>query len=214
MTTLFPRNYDANEYKILQKELMNLPEEVRFQEINTILNQNFRIGLKLANAVLKDKKYFNILFEQGLEKANASDIEIWLKYLVPRLGIRRIIAVLSEKLNSEKPLNVAKASYWLPKFVPKDNQQANILLQKFSLQEKQILGGNYKAVNSSGQSYKLILRIKNTGEYAIFGGYQLGNNGSGIIVEILNPQDLYPTGGVKLVSPGDIEIVDPQPYND
>ena len=77
-----------------------------------------------------------------------------------------------------------------------------------------MLGGEYKAVRTSGQVYKLILKIKNTGEYAVFGGYQLGSQGSKIIVEILNPEDLYPTGGLREVSPGDIEILDPQPYND
>lgn len=77
-----------------------------------------------------------------------------------------------------------------------------------------MLGGEYKAVNPSGQVYKLILRIKSTGEFAVFGGYQLGSKGSKIIVEILNSSELYPTGGVRQVSPGDIEILDPQPYDD
>jgi hypothetical protein len=77
-----------------------------------------------------------------------------------------------------------------------------------------MLGKEYKSVSPSGQVYKLILRIKKTGEYGVFGGYQLGTQGSGIVVEILNPDDLYPTGGIRLVSPGDLEILDPQPYND
>ncbi|PHJ57296.1 hypothetical protein VF14_30280 [Nostoc linckia z18] len=77
-----------------------------------------------------------------------------------------------------------------------------------------MLGGEYKAISPSGQVYKLILKIKATGEYAVFGGYQLGSQGSKIIVEILNPEDLYPTGGIREVSPSEIEILDPQPYND
>jgi hypothetical protein len=66
----------------------------------------------------------------------------------------------------------------------------------------------------SGKAYKLILRIKNTNEYAVFGGYQLGSHGSGIVAEILDSQTFFPTGGVKLVSPSDLEILDPQPYED
>ena len=62
-----------------------------------------------------------------------------------------------------------------------------------------------------GKTYKLILKIKDTNEYAIFGGYQLGSNGSGVIVEILD-SNFYQTGGVKVVSPKDLEILDPQPY--
>jgi hypothetical protein len=50
---------------------------------------------------------------------------------------------------------------------------------------KQILGKEYKSVSPSGQVYKLILRIKKTGEYGVFGGYQLGTQGSGIVVEVL-----------------------------
>jgi hypothetical protein len=34
-----------------------------------------------------------------------------------------------------------------------------------------------------------------------------------LIPEILDPT-YNPTGGVKLVSPGDLEVLDPQPYND
>jgi hypothetical protein len=37
----------------------------------------------------------------------------------------------------------------------------------------------------------------------------LGSHGSGIIAEILDPQTFHPTGGVKLVSPGELEILDP-----
>ncbi|QSJ19055.1 hypothetical protein JYQ62_10125 [Nostoc sp. UHCC 0702] len=210
MTSRFITDKD---HKALQLRLMNLPESAQFNEINAILDRDSSIGLKLANALLKNKKYFEVLLERGLEKANASDIELWLKYLLPRLGFRRVIAILSQKL-SEQPQQVAKASYWLPKFLPKGNEQATILLKELLNKEKQMLGGEYKAVRSSGQVYKLILKIKSTGEYAVFGGYELGSKGSKIIVEILNPEDLYPTGGIRQVSPGDIEILDPQPYND
>ena len=77
-----------------------------------------------------------------------------------------------------------------------------------------MLGEEYKAATPSGKPYKLILRIKSTDEYAVFGGYQQGSHGSGVIAEVLDAQTFYPTGGVKLVSPSDLEIVDPQPYDD
>ncbi|MBD2693882.1 hypothetical protein [Anabaena catenula] len=214
MTSRVIADHDFENHKALQDRLMSLPEEARFDDISVILDKSSLIGLKLANAVLKNKTYFEILLERGLETANASSIELWLKYLLPRLGYRRVIDILSDKLNSEHPQQVAKASYWLPKFLPKGNERAEILLKEFLIKEKQMLGGEYKAVKPSGQVYKLILKIKKTGEYAVFGGYPLGTRGSKIIVEILNPDDLYPTGGIRQVSPGDIEILDPQPYND
>jgi hypothetical protein len=40
------------------------------------------------------------------------------------------------------------------------------------------------------------------------------SHGSKVIAEILDSQTFYPTGGVKPVSPGDLEILDPQPYDD
>jgi len=196
----------------LQQRLINVPEEDRFNEINAILDRNVVVGLKLVN-LLKNRKYFNLLLERGLEKANASEIEIWLKYLVPHIGFRRVIAILSSKL-SEQPDAVDKALYWLPKFLPKGDRQAAMMLENILNQEKLMLGKEYKSVRSSGKPYKLILRIKSTGEYAVFGGYTLGSKGTKIIVEILNSQDFYPTGGVREVSPGDIEVLDPQPYDD
>jgi hypothetical protein len=209
----FIADKDFEDHKALQRRLTSLPEEAQFDEINVILDRDSVIGLKLANAILKNKKYFEILLERGVEEANASEIELWLKYLLPRVGFRRVMFILSDKL-SEQPQQVRKASYWLPKFLPKGNQEAARLLKELLNKEKQMLGGEYKAVRTSGQVYKLILKIKSTGEYAVFGGYQLGSQGSKIIVEVLNPEDLYPTGGLREVSPSDLEILDPQPYND
>ncbi|WP_414544224.1 hypothetical protein [Nostoc sp. CCY0012] len=213
MTNRFIPDTKIADYKALQRRLRSLAESEQFEEINALLDRDSLIGLKLANAVLKNKKYLELLLDQGLDKANASEIELWLKYLLPRIGFRRVIAILSNKL-LEQPQQVARALYWLPKFLPPGNEQAAILLKNLLNQEKQMLGEEYKTVNPSGQIYKLILRIKNTGELAVFSGYQLGSKGSKIIVEILNGEDLSPTGGVRQVSPREIEILDPQPYED
>lgn len=213
MTNRFIPDTKIADYKALQRRLRSLAESEQFEEINALLDRDSLIGLKLANAVLKNKKYLELLLDQGLDKANASEIELWLKYLLPRIGFRRVIAILSNKL-LEQPQQVARALYWLPKFLPPGNEQAAILLKNLLNQEKQMLGEEYKTVNPSGQIYKLILRIKNTGELAVFSGYQLGSKGSKIIVEILNREDLSPTGGVRQVSPREIEILDPQPYED
>ncbi|MEH2465131.1 hypothetical protein [Nostoc sp.] len=210
MTSRFITDRNFEDYKALQRRLMSLPEEAQFDEINAIIARNFVIGLKLANTVLKNKRYFELLLEQGLEKANASDIELWLKYLLPRLGFRHVIAILSNKL-SENPQAVDKASYWLPKFFPKGNKQAAILLKELLNKEKQVLSENDKVVSPSREVYDLIFRIKSTGEYAVFGGHILDKKNSKIMAKILNanPKDLYLTGGYRLVSPSEIEIIDP-----
>lgn len=192
------------------QKLMSLSEEEQFNKICALLEKDAVDALRVANSTLRSKKYFQDLLERGLESANASDIEIWLKYLIPRLGVRYIISVLSDRV-AQKPQQVEKASYWLQKFLKDSNNKELSLFKKL---EEKMLGEEYKAVTPSGKTYKLILRIKSTNEYAVFGGYQLGSHGSGIIAEILDTQTFYPTGGVKLVSPSELEILDPQPYDD
>ena len=173
-----------------------------------MINQDYFAALKLANSKLKTKKYFENLLEKGLESANASEIEIWLKYLVPRLGFRYVVNVLDKKVESQSE-QVKKALYWLPKFLQKNNKKEVKLFK--DLEQKVMLENEDKTEVPLGKTYKLILKIKDTNEYAIFGGYQLGSNGSGVIVEILD-SNFYQTGGVKVVSPKDLEILDPQPY--
>jgi hypothetical protein len=192
------------------QDLTDVSEEERFNRVCALLERDVVEALRVANSTLRSKKYFQNLLERGLATANASEVEIWLKYLIPRLGFRYVINVLEKKV-VEQPQQVKNASYWLPKFVKSTNGKEVELLKNL---EKKMLGEEYKTVTSSGKAYKLILRIKSTNEYVVFGGYQLGSQGSRVIAEILDPQTFYPTGGVKLVSPGELEILDPQPYDD
>jgi hypothetical protein len=192
------------------QDLINVSEEECFNEVCALLERDVIEALRVANSTLRSKKYFQNLLEKGLATANASEIEIWLKYLIPRLGFRYVVNVLEKKV-VQQPQQVKNASYWLPKFAKSTNGKELKLLENL---EKKMLGEEYKTGTSSGKAYKLILRIKSTNEYAVFGGYQLGSHGSGIIAEILDAQTFYPTGGVKLVSPGELEILDPQPYED
>ena len=185
-----------------------LSEEQQFNQVCVLLQQDIVTALKLANSKLKTKKYFENLLEKGLESANASEIEIWLRYLIPRLGFRYVIHVLEKKIESQ-PEQVKKSLYWLPKFLQNGHKKEVELFK--NLEKKVMLENENKTQVSLGKTYKLILKIKNTNEYAIFGGYQLGSNGSGIIVEILD-SNFYQTGGVKVVAPKDLEILDPQPY--
>jgi hypothetical protein len=101
---------------------MNLSEEEQFQQVCTLLEKNIIEALKLANSTLRSKKYFQDLLARGLEVADASEIEVWLKYLVPRLGMRYVINVLEGKL-IEQPQQVNKAMYWLPKFLNRANDK-------------------------------------------------------------------------------------------
>ena len=83
-----------------------------------MLQQDIVAALKLANSNLKDKKYFENLLEKGLESANASEIEIWLRYLIPRLGFRYVVNILEKKVESQ-PEQVQKALYLVAKILEK-----------------------------------------------------------------------------------------------
>lgn len=192
------------------QNLANCSEEEKLNQICVLLEQDYIKALQVANSNLTSKKSFERLLEKGLTKANASEIEVWLKYLVPRLGLRSTIKFLEKQL-PQQPQQVKKAFYWLPKFVEQTNDKEVNLLRGF---KNKMIGEEYKSISPSGKVYKLILRVKSTNEYAVFGGYQLGSRGSGVIAEILHPETFLPTGGIRLVSPGDLEILDPQPYDD
>ena len=105
------------------KDLMSLSEAEQFNKICVLLVEKDTIeALRVANSTLKSKKYFQVLLEKGLESANASEIEIWLKYLIPRLGLRYVINVLSQRV-SQEPQQVKKAAYWIQKFLKNSNDK-------------------------------------------------------------------------------------------
>ncbi|MEE3717427.1 hypothetical protein V2H45_11755 [Tumidithrix elongata RA019] len=97
-------------------------EEQLFERVCVLLEKNIAEGLRVANSTLKSKKYFQDLLERGLEAADASEIEVWLKYLVPCLGMRYVINLPESKL-VQQPQQVKKAMYWLPKFLNRANEK-------------------------------------------------------------------------------------------
>ena len=103
-------------------------EAQQFELVCVLLEKDIVEALRLANSTLKSKKYFQDLLERGLEVADASEIEVWLRYLVPRLGMRYVINVLEGKL-IERSQQVKKAMYWLPKFLNRTNEKELILFR-------------------------------------------------------------------------------------
>ena len=119
--------------------LTRLSEEQQFDRVCVLLEKDFVGALRLANSTLKSKKYFQNLLERGLEVADASEIEVWLRYLMPRLGMRYVINVLEGKL-IEQPQQVKKAMYWLPKFLNWTNDKE---LNLFKSLENELLDTKY-----------------------------------------------------------------------
>ena len=112
-------------------------EALQFDRVCVLLENDIIEALRVANSTLKSKKYFQNLLERGLEVADAaSEIEVWLRDLVPRLGMRYVINVLEGKL-IERSQQVKKAMYWLPKFLNRANDKEVNLFRNF---KNKILG--------------------------------------------------------------------------
>ena len=114
------RPRDSTRERELARQLRELPVEQRYQFIQTLLIHHLAIGLKMARSCLRDKKHFEEILNIGLELGDASSILFWLECVVPKLGLRRVISILTAKLD-DKPKAVGKALYWLPRFLRADD---------------------------------------------------------------------------------------------
>lgn len=114
---------DTKRERALTQRLRQLPEEERFKLIWECLQSHTSLGLRLATACLQKPDYFQQILEYGLQRADASTIRCWLECVVPKLGFRRIISVLTQTLETN-PRAVEKTLYWLPLFLPRDDERA------------------------------------------------------------------------------------------
>ena len=119
----------------LERELRLLlrkqPEADRFQFIQELLSYDLVVGLQLANTCLQNEQFFERILEQGLQTADASTLKFWLECVVPRLGMRRVVAILTQKLETDA-MAVKKALYWLPRLLPKDDKHGGLAVSKLT----------------------------------------------------------------------------------
>lgn len=116
-----PRN-SKREHE-LARELRQLPEEVRFSVIEEFIQFNLLMGLKLAYVCLQNPKYFRQMLDMALDTADASSIQHWLDCVVPKLGFRRVMYVLSKKIKAQ-PTQVDHALYFMGKFLSSEDSVA------------------------------------------------------------------------------------------
>ena len=114
----------------LLRELMEVPEEERFQFIQQVLSADIRLGLRLANVSLRKREYFRWMLDRALITADASRIKLWLGCVIPRLGMSQVVSILTERM-PDQPEAVRKAAYWLPKFSRKEDIRGLTALHKF-----------------------------------------------------------------------------------
>ena len=125
------RPRDSVRERELARRLRELPEEDRFTFIYNVLEKDPEVGLVLANTCLRDKKYFQAVLDHGLKKGGAGSIEIWLKCVIPKLGFRKVLQSVTDKLSSE-PRGVENAAYWLWVLRPKDDEATRERLLKLN----------------------------------------------------------------------------------
>src|SRR5262245_20102535 len=93
-------------------ELKKLDEPERYTFILEMIRIDPAFGIELANRSLRSREFFEKILREGLRTADASSVRDWLAAILPRLGTKRVLAILKDTL-PENPKGVRKASYWL-----------------------------------------------------------------------------------------------------
>lgn len=105
------RRRDSREELVLAKELRALPPYERFTFIVQYIEHDPIVGLELGRRSLQEAKWFEALLGSGFLIADASSIRFWLKVCVPRLGARRVLAMLTD-LAKTSPAAFHTVVYW------------------------------------------------------------------------------------------------------
>jgi hypothetical protein len=104
----------------LAHDLRLLPEAERLQFVKEFLDIHLLVALDLGRKCLSNRKSLESLLELGLQQADPSVIQDWLKCVLPGLGARRLVQCLSRHLK-QYPQAVESALYWLPGLLTKSD---------------------------------------------------------------------------------------------
>ncbi|HSZ54883.1 MAG TPA: hypothetical protein VK797_04440 [Tepidisphaeraceae bacterium] len=96
--------------------------------IKALIARDPKVGLSIANRVIRQRGQLEELFIQGLENSNESTSRFWIESLGPRLGALRVIELI-ERHARANPAIAAKSLYWLSSLV-KDDPKAKSSLRK------------------------------------------------------------------------------------
>lgn len=104
---------DSQTEKRLVDRLRHLPESRAFLTVRRLIALEAKVGLQIANKVLRDPRYLEQLLYQGLISGNESTTKLWLHALGRRLGQRRLSHVLNQVFD-RCPEAKERIQYWLP----------------------------------------------------------------------------------------------------
>lgn len=122
------RRRDSVWERELARQLRQLPEPERFRFIDEFLDHSL-LGLDFAKASLTQRSYFEQLLQRGLNTADASTIFDWLECIVPKLGFKRVIRLLTKEVERNTQA-VDQAVYWMFRLVPRHDSRSWQALQQ------------------------------------------------------------------------------------
>lgn len=122
------RPRDSKRDRGLLQQLRALPEEERYDFVRRLLQQDKGVGLLMASGSLHQKRYFEEILEMGFREGDASTILPWLECAVPKLGFRKVILSLENRVDTD-PIAVDNALYWMPRFKPQNDLRADLALE-------------------------------------------------------------------------------------
>lgn len=114
-----PRIRDNRHQNRLAARLRSLPESSALGPIRQLIARDPKIGLALANRVLRERRFLSQLFREGLRQSNASTVKFWIDALAPRLGAAQVIDLVAEEADHE-PEIARRSLYWLPPLAKQD----------------------------------------------------------------------------------------------
>jgi hypothetical protein len=116
--------------------LRQQPEGRRVEFLLDLVNFQVFVALQLASKILESRESLVELLEYAVRTSDASSIRYWLESLVPRLGFRRSVDVLS-RLASTYPEGVRKAFYWMPRLASSEKDEAKLQELRSTLESTQ-----------------------------------------------------------------------------
>lgn len=113
---------DSRVQNRLTARLRRVPEERAFTTLRRLIAIEPKVGLQLANRLLRSRTLLEQLLRDGLAAGNASTIRLWIELLGKRLGRTRTKQIVREEA-SRDPAIAERAAYWLPEVTQQPDER-------------------------------------------------------------------------------------------
>jgi hypothetical protein len=135
------RRHYPNEDWLLMNRIRTLDSADLFELVLALIQRHRTYeALQIANACLRERSHFEQLLLIGLEGEDPARMKIYLKFILPRLGPRRVVSVLSQTVEC-CPLAVDFALYYFRQFAQDLAQHIDLQTDsRLSLLETRVSG--------------------------------------------------------------------------